>query len=46
MSNNVAWATQVRAQEHLVKTDLQRLQEQIDTLSTFRVGNVSRAVLT
>lgn len=46
MSDNIAWATQVRAQEHLMKTDLQRLQDQIDTLSTFRVGAATRTVLT
>ncbi|KLT40732.1 hypothetical protein CC85DRAFT_287130 [Cutaneotrichosporon oleaginosum] len=36
MADNIAWATQLRAQEHLVKTDQQRLQDQIDALSTFR----------
>lgn len=38
MSDNVAWATNVRAQENLLKVDLRRLQEQIEALSTFRVS--------
>lgn len=41
MLDNLEWATQVRAQEHLVKLDIRRLQEQIDTLSTFRVSSTS-----
>ncbi|BEI90203.1 uncharacterized protein CcaverHIS019_0302730 [Cutaneotrichosporon cavernicola] len=44
MSSNIAWATQMRAQEHLMKTDLQRLQDQIDTLSTFRGQSLPDAV--
>ncbi|GMK58220.1 hypothetical protein CspeluHIS016_0502520 [Cutaneotrichosporon spelunceum] len=44
MSNNIAWATQMRAQEYLMNMDLRRLQDQIDTLSTFRGHSLSDAV--
>lgn len=43
MHDNVAWATNMRAQENLLKVDLRRLQEQIDALSTFRVSSCDSA---